>query len=175
MTRATAGRALEAPREALGASNAPRPSPGSTRAPRAPERPADGLTPDCTPQGQAKTPHEPRRLLITGSRNWTDTQRVYDFLARTITDPDWVIVHGACPTGADAIADHWATMTGYPVERHAADWDRRGKAAGPIRNQEMVDAGADVCLAFPLGESRGTRDCMRRARAAGIPVIEVAP
>ena len=39
----------------------------------------------------------------------------------------------------------------------------------------MVDLGADVCLAFPLGESRGTRDCMRRASEAGIPVIDYDP
>jgi hypothetical protein len=38
----------------------------------------------------------------------------------------------------------------------------------------MVDLGADLVLAFPLGKSEGTRDCIRRATAAGIHVREVA-
>lgn len=57
-------------------------------------------------------------------------------------------------------------------EVHDADWNEYGRAAGPIRNQEMVDAGADVCLAFPTG-GPGTRDCMRRARDAGIRVFDM--
>jgi hypothetical protein len=56
------------------------------------------------------------------------------------------------------------------IEAHRADWSKHLRAAGVIRNQEMVDAGADVCFAFPTGEAKGTRDCIRRAEKAGIPV-----
>jgi hypothetical protein len=86
-----------------------------------------------------------------------------------------VVVHGHCPTGADHWADLWASETLDPevsVERHPADWSR-GKRGGPERNARMVAAGADVCLAFPLPGSRGTVDCMRKAQAAGIPVLTV--
>lgn len=105
-----------------------------------------------------------------------------------------VVVHGKCPTGADEIADMWCIraelILGYQVtvERYPADWQRtcdgrctharrfkNGKpwcpSAGPLRNQYMVNLGADECLAFPLPGSRGTWDCVRRARAAGIPVV----
>jgi hypothetical protein len=51
-----------------------------------------------------------------------------------------------------------------------ADWERYGKRAGPIRNAEMVKAGADVVLAFPLPGGRGTQHTIRLAREAGIPV-----
>lgn len=90
------------------------------------------------------------------------------------------IVHGACPTGADAFAHGWfslplddPTLTAIE-EAHPADWGRYGKGAGPIRNREMVDAGADLVLAFPLpgpkSRSRGTWDCVGAAEAHGIPV-----
>lgn len=112
-----------------------------------------------------------RRILITGSRDWTD----YNAIAMSIVGEieshleDVVIVHGAAP-GADSLAGDFARAFNYTEERHPAQWEVHGKAAGPIRNQKMVDLGADVCLAFPLPQSRGTYDCMRRAEEAGIPV-----
>ena len=69
------------------------------------------------------------------------------------------------------MADDWAVAHGLEPERHPADWKRYGRAAGPIRNQEMVNLGADVCLAFPREGSRGTKNCMEAARKAGIPTL----
>jgi hypothetical protein len=114
------------------------------------------------------------RVLVTGSRDWSDEAAVCTTLTELLRLADRItVVHGACPTGADAIAHRWASDTpGATPEPHPADWSI-GKKAGPLRNQAMVDLGADVCLAFPVGESRGTRDCMRRAEAAGIPVQAV--
>lgn len=117
------------------------------------------------------------RILVTGSRTWTDRDAVLTALSEAWDhlgqSPDTVLVHGACPTGADTIADELWKILGYAVEPHPADWSRYGRAAGPKRNQEMVDAGADVCLAFLVPGSRGTADCARRAEKAGIPVRRV--
>jgi len=115
------------------------------------------------------------RILVTGSREWSNQAAIDYALALAFAGEDTVIVHGDCPTGADRLAKEWAERFGIQQEAHPADWETHGKAAGPKRNQEMVDLGADVCLAFPLGESRGTRDCMRRASEAGIPVIDYDP
>lgn len=83
------------------------------------------------------------------------------------------LVHGAA-TGADSLAaEWWGDIQERPTEAHPADWDRHGKAAGPIRNQEMVDSGLDLCIAFPGG--RGTADMIRRCEAAGVPVVHAAP
>jgi SLOG family YspA-like protein len=117
------------------------------------------------------------RILITGSRDWTDREAVRQALIKAgqgarVHPQETVVVHGQCPTGADKIADELAREFGCQIERHPADWATHGKAAGPIRNAIMVSLGADVCLAFPLGESRGTRSCMRMARNSGIPVVE---
>lgn len=57
------------------------------------------------------------------------------------------------------------------TEPHPADWSTHGKAAGPIRNQQMADARADLCLAFPGG--KGISDMVRRAERAGIPVRHI--
>lgn len=119
---------------------------------------------------------EYRRVLVTGSRDWADAGAIVAALYPIYRDhPDAVLVSGACPTGADRLAeDAWETWGGI-VERHPADWERYGRGAGPRRNKEMVDLGADVCVAFPLPGSRGTRNCMTAAERAGIPVIPHEP
>jgi hypothetical protein len=110
------------------------------------------------------------RILVTGSRDWADWNLLNNTLNEYAECENIVIVHGDCPTGADVMAQKWADCQGVRVERYPADWKRYKKSAGPIRNQQMVDLGADVCLAFPLPQSRGTIHCMEAARKAGIPV-----
>lgn len=81
------------------------------------------------------------------------------------------IIHGCAP-GADMAAANWAGDRGIAVEPYPAEWRKYGSAAGPIRNARMLAMGApDVVIAFP--GNRGTADMVRRARAAGVRVIEV--
>lgn len=120
------------------------------------------------------------RILVTGSRDWAD-HHVVDAAILDLCNwypIDWdevVIVHGNCPTGADKMADEFALDTGISVERHSADWKKYGRAAGPKRNQQMVDAGADIVLAFKNPGSRGTQDCINRATKAGLIVKVYEP
>lgn len=120
------------------------------------------------------------RILVTGSRDWTDRSLLYSTLDgiimmivshRPVLPIEVTIVHGACPTGADAMADDYARFRDYGVERHPADWDRYGKRAGPLRNYSMVEAGADYAAAFPLEWPSGTEDCYRKAIRASIPTL----
>lgn len=125
---------------------------------------------------------EPLRVLVCGGRDYADRDAVFralDGLTGEITDEtplgtiDLVVIHGACPTGADLWADEWAIINWSRFEEYPADWPKHGRAAGPIRNQRMIDEGRpDLVLAFPGG--RGTADMVRRARAAGIEVREIA-
>ncbi|MGW6597882.1 DUF2493 domain-containing protein [Streptomyces sp. NPDC055036] len=114
------------------------------------------------------------RVLVTGSRAWTNTDRIAEALGQVIRlsgcrPHDVLLIHGACPVGADALADEFATQIGMRVQRFPADWETFGKAAGFRRNAEMVNLGADVCLAFIRNKSRGASMTARMAEKAGIP------
>lgn len=116
------------------------------------------------------------RILLTGSRDWPDAQQVFEVLdelrARCRA---MVLVHGACPRGVDKLGSIWASQTrGVTLEQHPAKWNLHGKAAGMIRNQAMVDRGADLCVAFIFNGSRGATHCADAAEKAGIPVTRYA-
>jgi alkylated DNA nucleotide flippase Atl1 len=113
------------------------------------------------------------RVLITGSREWDDRETIYTILKAL--PPGSVIVHGDAD-GADSIAAVLGESMGHMPEPHPVSketWKRVGPAAGPLRNQRMVDLGADLCLAFPRSGSRGTWDTIRRARKAKIKHVIV--
>lgn len=132
----------------------------------------------------------PARLLITGSRDWTDEQMIFDALATAWRDlgsrMDTLLISGECPTGADRIAETIWESRNLTVERHPADWSK-GRSAGPARNKKMVELGADLCLAFighctsprcrigGIHDSHGATGCSKLAAAAGIPVREHRP
>ena len=116
----------------------------------------------------------PYRILVTGSRDWTDKatirHAIFETWQKAGSPKKTVLVSGACPDGADAYAEICGDAFGFTVEPHPANWKDAGRRAGPLRNQMMVDLGADVCLAFPREESKGTIDCMKKAEKAKIPV-----
>lgn len=119
------------------------------------------------------------RILVTGSRDWEDWQELsFQLFKYASSTYEYVtVVHGHCPTGADAMADYvgaellgFMEITGVGVERHPADWDQYGKSAGFRRNAEMVNLGADICLAFIKNGSKGATMTADLAEKAGIPV-----
>lgn len=110
---------------------------------------------------------ESRRVLIYGSRGWTDSNAIRNVILKLTKDD--VVIHGGAG-GADSIAGRWAQACGIPVEVYPADWRKYGRAAGPIRNQQMIDEGKPTeAYGFRMkGASRGTDDMCRRVQQAGI-------
>lgn len=111
------------------------------------------------------------RVLITGSRTWTNEKVIHWEILKLLRQfglTQVELIHGACPKGADAIADRFALLAGIPVVRHPADWHTFGKSAGYRRNAAMVKAGADYCFAFIKGGSPGATMTAKIAADAGI-------
>lgn len=134
----------------------------------------------------------PKRVLVTGSRGWSNRPAIDGALYLAwehVGGGRPILVSGACPTGADAIAEYiWAKHVGSDfIERHPAqnygDWP----ACGPIRNKAMVEMGADICASFigPCSsprcrikgahDSHGATGCADLAEAAGIETWRYRP
>lgn len=113
-------------------------------------------------------PADLRRVLVTGSRRWTDAATIRTALVEQWGDGDAVLVSGACPTGADRIAEMFWTRWGGHVERYPADWTRHGRSAGFRRNTELVTAGHHLPGLHPGSLPRGQHTA-QLAEAADIP------
>jgi predicted Rossmann-fold nucleotide-binding protein len=114
------------------------------------------------------------RVLVCGGRNYTDKGRIYAVLDKLHESEgiDLIIQGGA--KGADRVANDWAAAYGVQREQYNADWEALGSFAGPARNKWMLEQGQpDLVIAFPGG--RGTADMVRKARKAGVEVVEIAP
>ncbi|MCO5072143.1 MAG: DUF2493 domain-containing protein [Rhizobiaceae bacterium] len=113
------------------------------------------------------------RVLVCGGRNYSDKAYLWNVLDGLGPPEVSAIISGAAK-GADTLAAEWAKRFGFPLYEFPADWKALGKAAGPIRNQLMIDEGKpDLVVAFPGG--RGTADMIRRAEGARIPIRHVPP
>lgn len=115
------------------------------------------------------------RVLVCGGRDFTDTLFVYsklDSLHDQIPFPGVDVLIEGNAKGVDRIAGYWARRRGIENQKFPADWKKHGRAAGPIRNKEMLVKGKpDLVVAFPGG--RGTANMIKIANLAGIEIIDV--
>jgi hypothetical protein len=110
------------------------------------------------------------RVAFIGCRDWTDDAAVRHEVKRCRRAyGDHLHIITGCASGADASARAIAEHTETLLTVHRADWEAHGKAAGPKRNA-MIVAGAEACVAFWDGQSRGTLDCISQFVRAGKPV-----
>jgi hypothetical protein len=106
------------------------------------------------------------RVLVCGGRDYSD----WDVFCNVLDyhQPDEII--SGMARGADMLAATYARRFKIPLLEFPADWNKHGRAAGPIRNQQMLDEGRpDMVIAFPGG--RGTADMVSRAKKAGVRVV----
>ena len=107
------------------------------------------------------------RVLVCGSRDWDCPTEIGRRLAALPRGSE--IIHGAA-RGADTFAQMYAHALGIPYTAYPADWNGKGRAAGILRNLEMLDQKPDLVIAFQKEGSRGTQHTIDEARKRGIPV-----
>lgn len=114
------------------------------------------------------------RVLVCGGRNYSDHARLRAALSKFHDEAGISVVIEGGANGADRLARQWAHAFAVPVETFEADWENQGSFAGPARNKRMLEEGRpDLVIAFPGG--RGTADMVRKARRAGVEVVEISP
>lgn len=109
------------------------------------------------------------KVLVCGDRKWTDYKLILTVLE--MLKPD-VVIEGEC-RGADLLSKRAAIELGIPVEAYPADWKMYGKAAGPIRNRQMLKEGKpNLVVAFhdDINHSSGTKNMVNIAKKAGTKV-----
>jgi hypothetical protein len=122
--------------------------------------------------------------LICGGRDMLDRRAAFDALdaAHWLLELTGVVEGGQRTPGPDGRpigggdfwASLWARSHSLPCRTMRADWRRWGRAAGPIRNQQMLDENPiDVTLALP--GSTGTLDMIQRSEASGILTLKIGP
>lgn len=115
-------------------------------------------------------------ILACGGRDYRNPQHLSQVLSDVVAEyvmqgEPAKLIHGGA-RGADTMAGQWAASNNIEVQVFPANWDRDGRAAGPIRNSQMLAEGKpDVVVAFPGG--KGTADMIAKARRAGVPVREI--
>lgn len=118
---------------------------------------------------------EEYRVIIAGGRTFDDYALVKEkcelYLSEKLKTHRVIIVSGHA-SGADALGERFADEYNLPCELHPADWNRHGRAAGPIRNAEMAGV-ADALIAFWDGKSRGTASMIKLAKDKGLQVAVV--
>jgi len=116
------------------------------------------------------------KVLVCGSRDWTDNEEVWvrlDELNRRLVGGITVLIHGEA-RGADTFAGEWACERKVHVLSYPAEWTKYGKQAGPIRNRQMLQGGQPglvVAFSEELRPSSGTWNMVNLARRADVPVL----
>ena len=115
------------------------------------------------------------RVLICGSRDFKDYEKICYFMSGVIAQgyQPTVVISGTA-SGADTLGEKWAAENKVAVERYPANWTKYHKAAGPIRNQQMLDAKPDLIFGFPTRPEdigNGTKDMLSRGCKVGIPTF----
>ena len=117
------------------------------------------------------------RIIVAGSRNFHNHQKMYPILDELLKDKthDEIELVSGCCRGADKLGELYGYYNNWKVIKFQADWDKYGKAAGAIRNEQMAkyasEAERGILIAFPIGESRGTYNMIKLAKQYGLEVM----
>ena len=107
------------------------------------------------------------KIAIIGSRNFNNYKLLIETLIPYKTKIS-LVVSGAAK-GADSLGEKWAIENNIPTLIFPADWDKHGKRAGFIRNEDIIK-NCDGVIAFWDGESKGTAHSLSLAEKFKKPI-----
>lgn len=114
-----------------------------------------------------------KRIIVCGSRKFNNKELLFSALDTILSEFDDVEIVSGHAAGADLFAEEYAIAKNLKLAVFHADWNQYGKAAGPIRNRDMLEyarQGDPLVIAFWDGQSRGTRNMITLAKGAGVGV-----
>ncbi|KKL85798.1 hypothetical protein LCGC14_1951150 [marine sediment metagenome] len=109
------------------------------------------------------------KVIVAGTRNFGDPIVVFMAIDSSPWKHQITEVVSGCAQGVDQFGEDYARLKGIKVVRFPADWNKHGKAAGPIRNKQMA-LYADALVAVWAGRSRGTKNMIDEMERIGKPV-----
>jgi len=117
---------------------------------------------------------KPITVIVAGTRDFIDKEYLFKVLDRYLgkRNPKTITILDGKARGPDRFGGEYGEAKGIRVLPYPADWDKHGKAAGFIRNEEMACAGSHL-IAFWDGVSNGTKDMIERATAHGLMVVVI--
>lgn len=106
------------------------------------------------------------KTIIAGSRHFNDYEKVVKIIRQSNFQITQVVSGGA--KGVDSLGEKWAGKDNY--KRFPANWTKYGKAAGPIRNQQMADYADALIAIYDSRTSKGTKDMIKRAKKSNLKI-----
>lgn len=111
------------------------------------------------------------RIIIAGSRTFNNYALFASKLDHLVKKLRNIYIVTGDAKGPDKMATRWAFERGWSYSIFRAEWDKHGKAASLIRNQEMIEKGrAKALIAFWDGKSKGTKSIIDLAKKAKLKV-----
>jgi len=112
------------------------------------------------------------KVIIAGSRDFNDYNLLKTSCDNLLTQFTNIEIVSGTARGADKLGERYARERGYDIKQFPANWDKFGKSAGYIRNDEMAQY-ADMLIAFWDGTSKGTKHMIDLANKRGIKVVVI--
>jgi hypothetical protein len=109
------------------------------------------------------------KIIIAGSRTFNDYTLLHDICDHMLQNQREIEIVSGGANGADKLGEQYASEKGYTIKQFIPDWNKWGKSAGYIRNQEMAEY-ADALIAFWCNQSKGTEHMINLANKYALKV-----
>lgn len=109
------------------------------------------------------------KVIIAGGRDFDNYEYLKEVCSDILKDINNICIVSGKAKGADSLGEQFANEYGYIIDSHPADWNKYGKSAGFIRNEEMAKT-ANILIAFWDGKSAGTKNMIKIAQLYNLKV-----